>query len=205
MRAVLSLILSLLLPLPLAALEKGGTPDAAAVMAAHMPEKLLKHIHRAPDAFVIEVTGEIATYGDAAGLEPDGIERMIASDRARARARAVEGLMRADLDNDGSVARAELDNLIAISAEGARGRVETAWRMADADDNGAASGAEVRAYADHQALKSLSEEQAAALRAYMAMDGNGDGHLTVDEAIAAVKVLGADDLVVTGAKAKKDI
>ncbi|MCX8507676.1 MAG: hypothetical protein ORN49_02150, partial [Rhodobacteraceae bacterium] len=164
---------------------------------------------RAPDAFVTEMTDEIASYGDASGLGPDGIERMIASDRARARARAAERIMQADLDNDGTVVRAELDNLIAISPEGTRGRLETAWRLADADGNGAVSSPEVRAYADRQALKGLTEDQAAVLRAYLVMDGNGDGVLTVDEGIAAVKALGALDMAATKAagkvKAKKDI
>ncbi len=205
MHAVLLLVLSLVIALPLAAQEQAVAPDTAAELAARLPKKLLKYIRRAPEAFIVEVTDEIATYGGVAGLGPEGIERIIASDRARARSRAVEGLMRADLDNDGAVARAELDNLIAISPEGARGRVETAWRQADADGNGLASGAEVKTYADRRALKALSDEQAEALRTYTAMDGNGDGHLTVEEVIAAVKLLGTVNLTVSKAKAKKDI
>ncbi len=203
MRGLLFLILSLVAALPLAA-EERAAPDAAE-MAARLPEKLLKYIRRAPESFIVEVTDEIASYGGDLGLGPTGIERMIASDRARVRARSVERIMQADLDNDGAVTRVELANLVAISPEGARGRVETAWRQTDADRSGKASGTEFKAYADRQAMKGLSEDQAAALRAYLVLDANGNNFLTVDEAIAAVTALGMLDLKAAKAKAKKDI
>lgn len=203
MRGLFFLILSLVGSLPLAA-EERADPDAA-MMAERLPEKLLKYIHRSPERFIVEVTDEIASYGGDLGLGPAGIERMIASDRARVRARSVERVMEADLDNDGTVTRGELANLVSISPEGARGRVETAWRQTDADGDGNASAREVKAYADRQALRGLSEDQAEALRAYMVMDANGNNFLTVDEAIAAVTALGMLDLKAAKAKAKKDI
>ena len=203
MRGLFFLILSLAAALPLAA-EERAVPDAA-MMAERLPEKLLKYIRRAPESFIVEVTDEIASYGGELGLGPAGIERMIASDRARVRARSVERVMQADLDNDGVVTRVELANLVSISPEGARGRVETAWRQTDADGDGKASAREVKAYADRQALRGLGEDRAAALRAYMVMDANGNNFLTVDEAIAAVTALGVLDLKAAKAKAKKDI
>jgi hypothetical protein len=167
----------------------GVTPDAA-VLARQLPERLLAYIHRAPDRFVTSTADVIASYGGANGLGPDGIERLIASDRARLRARAVERILRADLDNDGSVSRPEMDNLIAISAEGARGRAETDWRAADADQNGTASPAEIKRFAEARALSGMSDEDATGYRAYMMMDANGDGLLTLDEVTAAVDALG---------------
>lgn len=166
-----------------------GAPDAT-TLAQKLPEKLLAAIHRAPDRFVTSTADEIASYGTAGGLGPDGIERLIASDRARLRARAAERILRADLDNNGSVSRPEMDNLIAISAEGARGRAETDWRAADADQNGTASPSEIKGFAEARALSGMSDEDAAGYRAYMMMDANGDGLLTLDEVTAAVDALG---------------
>ena len=121
MRGLFFLILSLAAALPLAA-EERAVPDAA-MMAERLPEKLLKYIRRAPESFIVEVTDEIASYGGELGLGPAGIERMIASDRARVRARSVERVMQADLDNDGVVTRVELANLVSISPRrGARAR-----------------------------------------------------------------------------------
>lgn len=193
MRTLFVLILSLFLVRPLAAEDKVVAQDAI-MLARKVPEKLLKFIRRAPQAFLVEATDIIATYGAAGGLGPDGIEWMITSDRARLRARASERIVRADLDNDGAVTRDEASRLIAVTSEGARGRAETAWRQADADGNGTVSAAEIKIYADGQALRGLTDEEAVALRGYMALDRNGDGRLTVDEVTAAVEVLGDVDL-----------
>ena len=51
--------------------------------------------------------------------------------RARIRAREIRRLLRADLDDDGVVAEAEISVLIAAEAATARGRLYLAFRSAD--------------------------------------------------------------------------
>ncbi len=126
---------------------------------------------------------------------------MIASDRARVRAREVERLMSADLDNDHNVARAEIDSLIAISPEGMRGRLDFGWRSADTDGNGTANPQELTSFAGGKALEVMPEEAATAYRAYMLLDLNGNGHVVMKEVIFAVDTLQNVDLTL----AKKEI
>lgn len=152
-----------------------------------LPDKTLKKLQKAPDRFIESAAGLILGFGTDGGIDLAGIDRSIAMERARVRAREMRRLMTADLDNDGAVTRAEIGALVAAERAGARGRLFLAHRAADLDGDGRVSAAELRAHAQARAMQALSESDAAHLRAFMGFDLDADGQVTLDEVIVVVQ------------------
>ncbi|OYX27361.1 MAG: hypothetical protein B7Z10_00495 [Rhodobacterales bacterium 32-66-7] len=149
-------------------------------------EALAEAMERNPDRLLTLAEDVIAGYGGPEGLTAVGIADYIALERAAARAGAMRKLLALDLDNDGSVARAEL--AVAVRAESAdgRGKLERQFKAADFDVSDTLDPAEIRAEGQLAALKALSDAEADVLVALMGLDANADGTLRVEEVQAAV-------------------
>jgi len=73
-------------------------------------------LRRSPEGTAAWLQGLIIAYGEVdetgrEGLGREGLQRHIAVGKARIRAREVQRLMLADLDNDGRVTKAELNQV----------------------------------------------------------------------------------------------
>ncbi len=184
-RVLLSLILLAGMTVPSLA-QDAPSFDVSALME-RLPDKTLKSLRRAPDRFIEEAAELIVGFGADAGLNLAGIDRYIALERARTRAREVAQLMRADLDNNQVISRAEVEALIATQSATSRGRILLGFRGADTDKNDTVSTAELRSFAQSRALARLSVEDAAILRAFMGFDLDHDRYVTLDEVILVVQ------------------
>lgn len=161
------------------------------VLIARTPGTMLNRMRARPDAFVEEAAGLILGYGGARGLSKADIETAVAAERARLRAREMRRLLEADLNDDLSVTRAELDVLLGAASATMRGRLLVWHRAADTDRDGTASWDELRSHARANALAGLSPEAVAAMRAMMTFDLNDDGYVVLDEVLDAMTLLGA--------------
>lgn len=184
-RALLSMIFLASLTVPSLA-QDAPSFDVSALME-RLPDKTLKSLRRAPDRFIEEAAVLIVGFGVDAGLNLAGIDRYIALERARTRARETAQLMRADLDNNQVISRAEVEVLIATQSATLRGRILLGFRGADTDKDDTVSAAELRSFAQSRALARLSAEDAAILRAYIGFDLDRDGYVTLDEVILVVQ------------------
>jgi hypothetical protein len=128
-------------------------------------------IARDPDRFEAEVIDLIAGFGLDGGLTLQGIDDHIALERAAARASALRRLMAVDLDADGSLTRDELAVAQRAAGASARGRLERA---------------EIAAEGEAAALRAMGAVDAAALRALLTLDADGNGSLTLPELSAAM-------------------
>ncbi len=160
----------------------------AVTLANSLPEPVLKRLRRYPASFIAASADAILTYGTKAGLDAAAI------DRAKVRAREVERLLRADLDNDAVVFKAEFDVLVGVTSAGSKGRLALAWRQADVDHNDMVDAAELNAYAQATALAEVSEVDADGWRALLLFDLDASGFVEIDEVIATVAALQTVDL-----------
>ncbi|MFZ1660636.1 MAG: hypothetical protein WAT77_01660 [Paracoccaceae bacterium] len=191
---LLSGLVWVVLSVPVGAQPAQTEAEARALnLVKSLPADLLQLINRSPGSFEVRVSDMIASFGAAKGLQPAGIEQVILTDRARVRAREVSRFVRADLDGDGVVTRAEIDALIAMSSQGARGRLDVNWRRADADQDGQVQAAELASFASDMAAEKVSDAVINRYRALMALDLSGDGFLTVDEVNNAVEMVQSVD------------
>ncbi|WP_299613815.1 hypothetical protein [uncultured Tateyamaria sp.] len=160
-------------------------------LIARTPGATLNRMRARPHAFVEEAAGLILGYGGPQGLSKADIETAIAAEHARLRAREMRRLLEADLNDDLAVTRAELDVLLGAASATMRGRLLVWHRAADTDRDGTASWAELRRHASATARTGLSAEAAAAMRAMMTFDMDGDGRVVLDEVLDAMTLLGA--------------
>ena len=198
--------LSLAILLSLAASVSGGGAALAAdtvvpqptldavTLANRLPEPVLKRLRRYPASFIAASAEVILTYGTKAGLDAAAIDRFVAIDRAKVRAREVERLSRADLDNDSVVFKAEFDVLVSVTPAGSKGRLELGWRQADVDHDDKVDAAEMNAFAQSVALSEVSEADADGWRALLLFDLDASGFVEIDEVIATVAALQKVDL-----------
>ncbi|WP_299045348.1 EF-hand domain-containing protein [uncultured Tateyamaria sp.] len=160
-------------------------------LVARTPGTTLNRMRARPNDFVQEAAGLILGYGGPEGLSAADIETAIAAEHARSRAREMRRLLEADLNDDLSVTRAELDVLLRAASATMRGRLLVWHRSADADDNGTVSWAELRRQAALRADADLSDTAMAAMREMMTFDLNGDDRVQLDEVLEAMELLGA--------------
>ncbi len=163
-----------------AAVDLAGASMSRAAVPAPGPRAAMAPAD-GPDRLVEGVARLIAGYGSGGRIGPDGIERYIGTKRADLRAREMREFLQADLDNDLSVSAAERDAHVAAADAGDRVRLLTDFRAADLDEDGTVGFAEMRARAHANAIRVLSEQNAADLRDLMLFDLDGDGFVALDE------------------------
>lgn len=142
-----------------------------------------------PDRFRVMAEDVIAGFGGPDGLTPAGIEEHVALERAAARAAAMRRLLAMDLDNDGTVTRAELGVTLRAASATARGRLERQFAAADTDADTQINAAEMRSEGQAAALRALTDAEAAVLRALMTLDADQDGALALPELRQALQRL----------------
>ncbi len=142
---------------------------------------LAKRLQRDADDVVTDAMTLVLGYGRDGAIDPAGIERALAVDRARQRANVLRRLIEADLDADGTVSTDEI-NVIAAAAEARfRSRVMMGHASADGDGDGNVTWAEARTSAQSVAMDRVSDADAARAMALMGLDLDGDGRLTLAE------------------------
>ncbi len=164
-----------------AAWAGGGLPGG-------LPEKMLKRMKEAPDAFVSDAADLILGFGRDGGIDKAGIGQAIAVERASARAKEMRQLMSADLDGDGLARADEIAVLVQAAPANGRGRVALAFDAADTDRDGGVSASEMAAQVQREGEDAVSPARAAALAALMQLDLDSDGSLTLGEVRDAVKL-----------------
>ena len=155
-----------------------------------VPAKLVKRLAANPEAVKAAAGDLIHGYGADGGIDRQGILQAVALDRAAARARAIVLLVAADLDADGQVTGPEMA-VVATAADAAwRGRLMRAQGQADGDGDGVVTRIEAFAFADAEGMRRVDAGDEARLLAYLTLDLDGDGRLTmaeVDEAAALAR------------------
>lgn len=154
---------------------------ATAAAAQGLPAPLAARLAENPSYVVRQAEEIILGHGSGGAIRRDAILRMVAIDRAAARARLLSQLLSADLDGDGTVTADEAQATAAARSASARGRLLAQVAAADADGNARLTPAEVRAAAEAQARRAVSAAREARLIDLMAMDADGDGALTLAE------------------------
>ena len=163
----------------MSALVAGGA--AAEGLPASVPAKLAKRLATNPDAVMAAAGDLIYGYGAGGGIDRQGILQAVTLDRAAARARAALPLIAADLDADGQVTAAEMA-IVAASADAAyRGRLMRAQAQADGDGDDTVTRAETFAFAEAEGLRRVDAADEARLMAYLTLDLDGNGTLTLQE------------------------
>lgn len=180
-RIVVWLLLGAMLASPFMAVAQDG-----------LPEKTLKRLRNAPDAYLAEAAQMILGFGGPKGLDAAGVERFIAAERAFARGRELGRMLAADLDNDGTVSGAEVAALGPALSARSRADLALALRAADGNGDGAADAAELRTFAQVEGLAHLPEDDAAILRAFPAFDKDGDGFVTLAEVAETARAVAGD-------------
>ena len=160
-----------------------------AALAQSLPEALVAMMRDDPAGFLDGMTDVVAGFGGADGLSGDELEEYLALERARARASALRQVLAMDLDNDGALTRAELAVSQRAASARQRGTLQRRFDAADRDEDGRLTPGELRADADAAGFRAMSEPQAAALRATLGFDADGDGRLTMAEVKAAIAAL----------------
>ena len=195
---ILRLLSAVLMSFASVALAEGSTSSPpqidAVALAKSLPEPVLKRLRRNPAAFIAASAEAMSGFGGKAGLDAGAIDRLVAIDRARTRAREVERLLRADLDNDAVIAKAEFDALMGATSGGSKAKLTVAWQQSDLDHDDKVDAAELNAYAQTAALAVVSQGDADGWRALLHFDLDASGFVEIDEVIAAVAALQAVDL-----------
>ncbi len=159
---------------------------ATAASAQGLPAPLAARLAENPAAVLRQAEEIILGHGTGGAIRRDAILRMVAIDRAAARARLMSQLLSADLDADGTITENEAQVTAAARSANARGRLLAQVAAADGDGNARLSPPELRAAAEAQARRAVSSAREARLLDLMAMDADGDGALTLAEVRAAV-------------------
>lgn len=155
--------------------------DAGSPALSGLPPELAERIAARPDRWRDAALTMIHGHGTGGALTQADIDRAAALDRAFFRARALQPMMQADLDNDGAVTVEEASARAGRLAAGPRATLMMAHAAADADGDGTASAAELRRLAEAEAAGAAQGADAQMAAALMAFDGDGDGRLTLAE------------------------
>ena len=163
-------------------------PGLAAAQSA-LPEALTTLMRDDPAWFVDVMTDVVAGYGGDDGLSADEVDEYVALERAAARASALRQFLAMDLDNDGALTRPELAISQRATSARQRGILQRRFDAADRDQDGRLSPTELRADAEAAGLRAMTEPEAAALRATLVFDADGDARLSIAEVKAALATL----------------
>jgi len=156
-------------------------PVIAGDLVTLVEDELVELLRDKPDAFYEAATEVIIGYGSGGRVNAQDIERMVALRRASLRAGNMRRLLVADLDNDGSVTRAEVGAVLPTLSASVRARLVHAHRKADADTDGLVTPPELRQVAQEQALKTAPDRSFLKYRYVMLADVNRDGWVTLEE------------------------
>jgi hypothetical protein len=168
--------------------EVPTSPGASTLIEA-MPAKRLKALKASPEGFLEDAAEVIYAAGQGGRIDAAGLETFIALRRAEVRARRIGFFLAADLDNDGAISRNEAGLFAASLNARRRGGIQWGFDLADADMDGSLTMAELRIYAETEALQEVDEIDAAGLRSLMLFDLNNDGVVAMDEVVTAVSAL----------------
>ena len=163
----------------------GGTT----ALAERLPPEVVTRLGDAPRLFEEEAAGLIFAYGAGGAITAEGIDTAIAHDRAKARARAVEDLMAADLNADGVLSGPEVIAAGRAMSPRASGLLWSRHGRADTDGDGSVDGVELAAYARARALAAMGPVEAARAHDLMLLDLDADGRVTLDEVALAMQAL----------------
>lgn len=178
------LLLALVLAGPVAAQARSVTEALAA-----LPPDVAERIAARPDRWRDMALGMVHGHGRDGALVQADIDRAAALDRAYFRARALQPLIEADLDNDGAVTLAEASARGAVLGLTGRTRLMLTQAAADGDGDGTATAAELRAHAEAAALEAGQGAEAALVAALIGLDLDGDGRLTLAEVAQVADML----------------
>lgn len=168
-----------------AAAQARSVADALAALPPAVAERLAAR----PDRWRDMALGMVHGHGREGALQQADLDRAAALDRAFFRARALQPLMEADLDNDGAVALAEAAARAGVLGLTGRTRLMLTQAAADGDSDGTATAAELRAFAEAAALDATAGADAAMAAALMGLDLDGDGRLTLAEVMQVAETL----------------
>jgi hypothetical protein len=181
-------LVSLLVAGPAAAQSRSVTEALAA-----LPPDLAERIAARPDRWRDMALGMVHGHGRDGALVQADLDRAAALDRAFFRARALQPLMEADLDNDGAVTLAEASARAGVLGLTGRTRLMLTQAEADGDGDGTATASELRAHAEAAALESGQGAEAALAATLMGLDLDGDGRLTLAEVTQVADALAGAD------------
>lgn len=167
-----------LIVLPLSA--QAQSVDVTAALA-RLPPDLAEKVAARPDRWRAVALEAIHGHGQDGAVTQADLDRALAIDRAFFRARALQPLLEADLDNDAAVTRDEAAARAGTLGLAGRVRLMRLQAEADADGDGTASAAELRDAAEAAALSGGEGGEAALRASLLALDLDGDGRLSVTE------------------------
>jgi len=190
--------------------QQVSPPDDAQIarLIRTLPQAVQDSLIEAPERFAENAAGVIGGYGGPDGIDPAGIDLYIDVTRAAARSRTTARLMEADLDNDSAIRRTEVEALGQTLSAFQRGQLRRLFDRADKDRDSTVPAAELRAQADADAPKVISQNRELALRSLPLLDVNQDGLVSLAEVarVAAVARATADQVAATpGVPRKADL
>lgn len=159
------------------------------VLADGLPQAVAAQVARDPEKYLDDLAVLIEGFGQNGAIDAAGLQNMIAMARADARAVAFRRLQGADLNGDGAIAGDEMRIKAAALAAAARGRLVVNFGKADLNSDDQVSIEELQGYANAAAEQAFGADKAAAVLAILALDGDGDGRVTVAEARTALAQL----------------
>lgn len=171
-------LLSLAVTPPLAAHAQAADVTAA---LARLPPDLAEKLTARPDRWLAVALEAIHGHGQGGAVTQADLDRALALDRAFFRARALQPLLEADLDNDAAVTRDEAAARAAMLGLAGRVRLMRLQAEADADGDGTASAAELRDAAEVAALAGSEGAEAALRASLLSLDLDGDARLSLIE------------------------
>lgn len=166
-----------------------GSPVGAEALVEAMPARRQKALKASPEGFLEDAAEVIYAAGRDGRLDAAGVETFIALRRAEVRARRMGHFLGADLDNDGAIGGDEASLFAGSLSARRRGEIHWGFDLADTDEDESVTMAELRIFAETEALYVLDDIDAAGLRSLMLFDLDKDGGVTMDEMVSAVSSL----------------
>lgn len=154
-------------------------------LTAQQQQRLLQH----PAAFLESAATATHWFDDPRGLNAQGVQDFVAAMRASRRADVVAMLLKADLSGDGIITENEVMRLSPGLSPTVRGKLIARAGLADGNGDGAISPEELQAYAQDEALRLFPDQKAQDLNLILLFDSDGNGWVTYEELVKALKDL----------------